>query len=157
MQIVIHRRRMIRSIVIGRTCLPSRSALPGKDDFQAMMARSPIVAPPPPDIAAMSAANILGLDLAWLSDDHRRLQWLQTKRIPQCVALWVHSTVVQVFPDGDYAIQHRPKIAPIPFGLSGRITLAEGGVPRQEAGRCAQRGAGRAGVGLPRNWDAGRC
>ena len=36
---------MIRSIVTGRTCVPSRSALPGKDDLQAMMARSPIGAP----------------------------------------------------------------------------------------------------------------
>ena len=155
MQIVIRRSQMIRSIVTGRTCVPSRSALPVKDDLQAMMARSPIVAPPPPDIAAMSAANIWGSTLRGFLMTIGVLQWLQTERIPQCVALWLHSTVVQVFPDG--AVQHRPKIAPIPFGLSGRITLAEGGVPRQEAGRCAQRGAGRAGVGLPRNWDAGRC
>jgi hypothetical protein len=27
---------MIRSIVTGRACVPSRSALPGKDDLQAM-------------------------------------------------------------------------------------------------------------------------
>jgi hypothetical protein len=26
----------------------------------------------------------------------------------------------------------------------------------RKRGRCAQRGAGRAGVGLPRNWDARR-
>ena len=44
-QIVIRGGQMIRSIVTGRTCVPSRSALPGKDDLQAMMARSPIGAP----------------------------------------------------------------------------------------------------------------
>jgi hypothetical protein len=34
--------------------------------------------------------------------------------IENSVALWLHSTVLQVFPGSDYAIQHRPKTAPIP-------------------------------------------